>query len=97
MAAFIRAFVLSLFSVVILIAFALGISAVSSEAFESGFSSGEFFEFEHEENVFSAEIFGRRFSADFSDFEKVFSAARFFAVFLPVPAQLLIRLFGAFF
>ena len=57
---------------------------------ESGFSSGEIFDFEFEENIFSGEIFGHEFSADFSPFLKILPKFRFILFFLPPFIRLLI-------
>ncbi len=50
---------------------------------KSGFSSGEVFDFRFEEEVFSGEILGRKFSADFSPALKILPKLRFLRFLLP--------------
>lgn len=50
---------------------------------KSGFSSGEVFDFRFEEEVFSGEILGRKFSADFSSVSEFLPKLRFLRFLLP--------------
>ena len=61
---------------------------------KSGFSSGEVFDFSFEENVFSGEIFGRKFSADFSPAFEFLPKLRFLRFLLPPFIRLGTVIFG---
>ena len=50
---------------------------------KSGFSSGEVFDFRFEKEVFSGEILGRKFSADFSYASEFIPKLRFLRFLLP--------------
>ena len=61
-----RAFGLTLAVIVLLFFLVFSFELINKTLAKSGFSSGEVLLFEFEENVFSGEILGRKFSADLS-------------------------------
>ena len=61
-----RAFGLTLAIIILLFFLVFSFELVNKTVLKSGFSSGEVLLLEFEENVFSGEILGRKFSADFS-------------------------------
>ena len=78
-----RAFGITLSVIILLFALVFAFELTNRIIAESGFSSGEVFDFEFEENVFSGEVFGRKFSADFSPFFGFLPKMRFLLFFLP--------------
>lgn len=61
-----RAFGLTLAVIILLLFLVFSFELINKTLAKSGFSSGEVLLFEIEENVFSGEILGQKFSADFS-------------------------------
>ena len=61
-----RAFGLTLAVIILLFFLVFSFELINKTVSKSGFSSGEVILFEFEKNVFSGEILGQKFSADFS-------------------------------
>ncbi len=78
-----RSFWIALSSVLLVLLLVFAFELINRSTEKSGFSSGEVFAFSLDENVFSGEIFGRKFSADFSPFSEFFPKLRFLGFFLP--------------
>lgn len=83
MNSFKRAFGASLAVILLLLLLVFSFELVNRTVEKSGFSSGEVLDFSFEENVFSGEILGRKFSADFSPVVAFLPRLRIFSVFLP--------------
>ncbi len=77
--AFAAAFAIIILALIMLFAFELINETVS----KSGFSSGEVFVFEFEKNIFSGEIFGRKFSANLSPFAEFLPKLGFLLFLFP--------------
>ena len=78
-----RAFGLTLAIIILLFFLVFSFELVNKTVLKSGFSSGEVLLFEFEENVFSGEILGRKFSADFSPALDFFRSLRFLRFLVP--------------
>lgn len=78
-----RAFFITLSSVFLVLLLVFAFELINRSTEKSGFSSGEVFDFSVAENVFSGEIFGRKFSADLSPAVEFFPKLRFLGFFLP--------------
>lgn len=83
MSDFKRAFGIALSVIILLFVLVFAFELTNRTVAESGFSSGEVFDFEFSGNVFSGEIFGRKFSADFSPVSGFLPKLRFLRFFLP--------------
>lgn len=94
MSDFKRAFGMTLSVIILLFVLVFAFELTNRIIAESGFSSGEVFDFEFEENVFSGEVFGRKFSADLSPVFGFLPKLRFLRFFLPPFARLFIILWG---
>ena len=78
-----RAFALSLSVLVLFLVLVFAFELTDRTVEKSGFSSGEVLDFSFDENVFSGEILGRKFSADFSPAVAFLPRLRIFSIFLP--------------
>ena len=78
-----RAFGLTLAIIILLFFLVFSFELINRTLGESGFSSGEVLSFEIKEAVFSGEILGRKFSADFSPAFEVFPKLRFLRFLVP--------------
>lgn len=95
MNSFKRAFGASLAVILLLLLLVFSFELVNRTVEKSGFSSGEVLDFSFEENVFSGEILGRKFSADFSPVVAFLPRLRIFSVFLPPFIRLGFMIVGA--
>ena len=94
--------VLRIFGIWLIFVFAvlimlLGFEFVNKTVSKSGFSSGKVLLFELEEKVFSGEILGRKFSADFSPVFEFFPKLRFLRFFIPPVIRIGFIIIGAVF
>ena len=89
-----RAFGLT-FSVIILLLFLVfAFELINSTIEKSGFSSGEVIVLELSKNIFSGEILGRKFSADFSPVFEFLPRLRVLRFFIPPFIRLGVLVFG---
>ena len=89
-----RAFGLT-FSVIILLLFLVfAFELINSTIEKSGFSSGEVIVLELSKNIFSGEILGRKFSADFSPVISFLPRLRVLRFFIPPFIRLGVLVFG---
>ena len=87
-----RSLFLTLWVIGLVLVLVLGFYLVNLSAEKSGFSSGEVLVFDSGEDSFSGEIFGEKFSFDFSVMEKYIPVLKTAAVFLPPPIKFFIRI-----
>lgn len=94
MSDFKRAFGIAFSVIILLLVLIFAFELTNRIIVKSGFSSGEIFDFEFKDNVFSGEVFGRKFSADFSPFFSFLPNLRFLLFLLPPFIRLFIILLG---
>ncbi len=90
-----RAFGTALAVIFLLFFLVFSFELINQNLAESGFSSGEVLFFEFEEKVFSGEILGRKFSADFSPALEFLPRLRVLRFFLPPFIRLGFLIIGA--
>ena len=78
-----RAFGLTLAVIILLFFLVFSFELINKTLAKSGFSSGEVLLFEFDENVFSGEILGQKFSADFSPVLEFLPKLRFLRFLVP--------------
>ena len=92
-----RAFGTALAVIFLLFFLVFSFELINRNLAESGFSSGEVLLFEFEENIFSGEILGRKFSADFSPALEFLPRLRVLRFFLPPFIRLGFLIMGSVF
>ena len=92
-----RAFGTALAVIFLLFFLVFSFELINQNLAKSGFSSGEVLLFEFEENVFSGEILGRKFSADFSPALEFLPRLRVLRFFLPPFIRLGFLIIGSVF
>ena len=92
MAAFRRAFAISICAVFLVFMLVFGFELVNRSVSKSGFSSGEVLVFELKNQAFSGEILGRRFLFDLSGIYAFFSFLEKLCFLLPAPARFFIAM-----
>ena len=92
-----RAFGLTLAVIVLLFFLVFSFELINKTLAKSGFSSGEVLLLEFEENVFSGEILGQEFSADFSPVFEFLPRLRFLRFLVPPVIRLGVFIAGALF
>ncbi len=90
-----RAFGVSLAAIILLLFLVFSFELINKTLAKSGFSSGEVLLLELEENVFSGEILGRKFFADFSPALEFLPKLRFLRFLLPPFIRLGFLIVGA--
>ena len=94
MSDFKRAFGIAFSVIILLLALIFAFELTNRIIVKSGFSSGEIFDFEFKDNVFSGEFFGQKFYADLSPFFSFLPNLRFLLFLLPPFVRLFIILLG---
>lgn len=92
-----RAFIISLSGILLFLLLVFSFEFINQTVSESGFSSGEVLLFEFRENIFSGEILGKKFSADFSAITEFLPKLRFLQILIPPVIRLGIIILGAVF
>ena len=92
-----RAFAISLSGILLFLLLVFSFELINLSVEKSGFSSGKVLLFELEEKVFSGEILGRKFSADFSPVFEFFPKLRFLRFFIPPVIRIGFIIIGAVF
>ena len=92
-----RAFAISLSGIMLFLLLVFSFELINLSVEKSGFSSGEVFFVEFEENIFSGEILGRKFSANFSPVFEFFPRLRFLRFFIPPVIRIGFIIIGAVF
>ena len=92
-----RAFGLTLAVIILLFFLVFSFELINKTLAKSGFSSGEVLLLEFEENVFSGEILGRKFSADFSPVFEFLPKLRFLRFLVPPVIRLGVLIIGSVF
>ena len=92
-----RAFIISVSGILLFFLLVFSFEFINETVSKSGFSSGEVLFLEFRENVFSGEILGKKFSADFSAAAEFLPKIRFLQILLPPVIRLGIIIAGAVF
>ena len=92
-----RAFGLTLAVIVLLFFLVFSFELINKTLAKSGFSSGEVLLLEFEEKVFSGEILGQKFSADFSPAFEFLPKLRFLRFLVPPVIRLGFLIIGSVF
>ena len=92
-----RAFGLTLAVIILLFFLVFSFELINKTLAKSGFSSGEVLLLEFEEKVFSGEILGQKFSADFSPAFEFLPKLRFLRFLVPPVIRLGFLIIGSVF
>ena len=92
-----RAFIISLSGILLLLLLVFSFEFINLTVAKSGFSSGEVLFLEFEKNIFSGEILGKKFSADFSPVFEFLPKLRVLRFFMPPFIRLGIIIIGTVF
>lgn len=92
---FARALFVAFSSIILVLGLVFAFELVNKTVSKSGFSSGEVFVIETENETINGEVLGKKFSFDVSFANEFFSFAEKLTLILPPPFQLFLR--GIFF